>query len=163
MSDAKLKPRLPSTLDFEEIKSIIPQRFPFLMLDRITELIPGERIVGLKNLTGNEWFYQGHFPTRAITPGAMILEAIAQTGIIFFHFSTDQDKRTVTHLLGKANIRFMKPVFPGSQLVIKIVPIKIVANAGILSAEVRVNEKIVARGEFSLGVKEGDKWQVDAE
>src|SRR3990167_5290523 len=82
---------VPQALDFEQIKRIIPQRFPFLMIDRIVEIEPGVRVVGLKNLTGNEWFYQGHFPKKAVTPGAMICEAVAQTGIVFFHVTqTDQ-------------------------------------------------------------------------
>ena len=94
-------------LDFEAIKRIIPQRFPFLMLDRIIELEPGVRTVGLKNLSGNEWFYQGHFPKRAITPGAMISEAVAQTGIVFFHYSREGEiDRDVTYLLGAIRMRF---------------------------------------------------------
>ena len=76
---------MPTQLNFEQIKQILPQRFPFLMLDRVVDIEPGVRVVGIKNLTGNEWFYQGHFPEKAITPGAMLCEAMAQTGIIFFH------------------------------------------------------------------------------
>src|SRR3989338_4470993 len=86
-------------LDFEQVKQIIPQRFPFLMLDRGVEIEPGVRVVGLKNLTGNEWFYQGHFPKKAITPGAMISEAIAQTGIVFFYVS-ESEHHDATYLLG---------------------------------------------------------------
>ncbi|TXT24866.1 MAG: 3R-hydroxymyristoyl ACP dehydrase [Rhodocyclaceae bacterium] len=143
----------PTQLDFEQIKQIIPQRFPFLMLDRAVEIEPGVRIVGLKNLSGNEWFYQGHFPKRALTPGAMICEAIAQTGIVFFHV-TQSSHSDVTYLLGSLKIRFIEPVFPGDQLRIEVTPIKLTSAASILSAMVKVNDRIVARGEFALAVKD---------
>ena len=140
-------------LDFEQIKQIIPQRFPFLMLDRVVEIEPGVRVVGLKNLTGNEWFYQGHFPKKAITPGAMICEAIAQTGIVFFHV-TQPGHRDVTYLLGSLKIRFIEPVWPGDQLRIEVTPIKLTSNAGILNAEVKMEDRTVAKGEFALAAKE---------
>ena len=143
----------PAQLDFEQIKQIIPQRFPFLMLDRVVDIEPGVRVVGLKNLTGNEWFYQGHFPKRAITPGAMICEAIAQTGIVFFHLN-EPDQRDVTYLLGSLKVRFIEPVWPGDQIRIEVTPIKVTTNAAILSAEVRVEDRIVARGEFALSAKD---------
>ena len=157
MSNPKLEQGLSRTLDFEEIKAIIPQRFPFLMLDRISELIPGERVVGIKNLTGNEWFYQGHFPAKAITPGAMILEAIAQTGIIFFHFCFPE-RQDVTYLLGSARIRFLEPVLPGAQLSIEVTPIKLTSSAGIINGQVSVDGRVVAKGEFALGTKPNHTW-----
>ena len=148
---------VPQQLDFEQIKEIIPQRFPFLMLDRAVEIEPGIRVIGVKNLTGNEWFYQGHFPAKAITPGAMMLEAIAQTGIIFFHFC-QPERQDVTYLLGSAKIRFLEPVLPGSQLRIEVTPIKLTASAGILNGQISVEEKVVAKGEFALGAKRNDTW-----
>ncbi len=141
-------------LNFEEIKQIIPQRFPFLMLDRIIEVTPGVRAVGLKNLTGNEWFYQGHFPKRAVTPGVMISEAVAQTGIVFFHYSRTGDiEDDVTYLLGAIKMRFLKPVWPGEQLRLEVTPMKIMSNAAMLAARVLVEERVVARGEFLLSAK----------
>ena len=140
-------------LDFEQIKQIIPQRFPFLMLDRVVDIDPGVRVIGLKNLTGNEWFYQGHFPKKAITPGAMICEAIAQTGIVFFHV-TQPNHHDVTYLLGSLKIRFIEPVWPGDQLRIEVTPIKLTSNAGILNVEVSVEDRTVAKGEFALAAKE---------
>ena len=157
MSNPKLEQSPPRALDFEEIKAIIPQRFPFLMLDRISELIPGEKAVGIKNLTGNEWFYQGHFPAKAITPGAMILEAIAQTAIVFFRFCFSE-QQDVTYLLGSAKIRFLEPVLPGAQLSIEVTPIKLTSSAGIINAQVSVEGRIVAKGEFALGMKPNQTW-----
>lgn len=139
-------------LDFEQIKGIIPQRFPFLMIDKVIEAEPGVRLVAIKNLTGNEWFYQGHFPKRAVTPGAMLCEAVAQAGIVFFSLTQDAP-RDVTYLLGSIKMRFLKPVWPGDQLRIEVTPIRLMANAGILSGVVRVGERTIARGEFALAAK----------
>src|SRR3989338_4107788 len=144
---------VPRALDFEQIKQIIPQRFPFLMIDRVVEIEPGVRVVGLKNLTGNEWFYQGHFPKKAITPGAMICEAIAQTGIVFFSVS-QPDPGDVTYLLGSIKMRFLEPVWPGDQLRIEVTPVKMMSKAGILNATVSVEDRTVARGEFALAAKD---------
>lgn len=143
----------PKTLDFEQIKALIPQRFPFLMLDRVVDFEPGVRVVGIKNLTGNEWFYQGHFPKRAVTPGAMITEAMAQTGIVFFRLSLTSNTNDVTYLLGGVKIRFLKPAWPGDQLRIVITALKLTSRAAIVEAEVLVGEDIIARGELSLSAK----------
>lgn len=141
-------------LDFEQVLRIIPQRFPFLMLDRIVELEPGVRAVGLKNLTGNEWFYQGHFPKRAVTPGAMIGEAVAQTGIVFFHHSRDRDvNEDVTYLLGAIKMRFLEPVWPGEQLRLEVTPVKMTSTAAMFAARVLVDARVVAKGEFLLSAK----------
>lgn len=144
------------TLDFEQIKRIIPQRFPFLMLDRVIVVEPGTRIVGIKNLTGNEWFYQGHFPKRAVTPGAMICEGIAQTGIVFFALSNGEP-RDVTYLLGGIKIRFLHPAWPGDQLRFEITPVRLTSSAGILTAEVFVGERLIAKGEFTLSAKPNEE------
>ncbi len=146
----------PTQLDFEQIKQIIPQRFPFLMLDRVIDIEPGQRVVGIKNLTGNEWFYQGHFPKKAITPGAMICEAMAQTGIVFFHVLRPEHQ-DVTYLLGSLKLRFLEPVWPGDQLWIEVTPVKLTAQAAILNGRATVDGKIVAKGEFALAVKENGR------
>jgi 3-hydroxyacyl-[acyl-carrier-protein] dehydratase len=148
---------VPTQLDFEQIKQIIPQRFPFLMLDRVVEIEPGVRVVGLKNLSGNELFYQGHFPKKAITPGAMISEAIAQTGIIFFHTMQPQASTEVTYLLGSIKMRFIEPVWPGDQMWIEVTPIKLTSNAGIFNAKVTVDHRTVAKGEFGMVAKPNGK------
>ena len=146
-----------SELDLEDIKAIIPQRFPFLMIDRVIESVPGERVVAIKNLTGNEWFYQGHFPGKAVTPGAMMLEAMAQTAIVFFHFQA-KVKRDVTFLLGTAKLRFLQPVLPGSRLTIQVTPLKMTSTAGIVLGSIYVDNKLVAKGEIGLGMKPNASW-----
>jgi len=149
-------PVVPQQLNFEQVKQIIPQRFPFLMLDRVVNAEPGVRVVGIKNLTGNEWFYQGHFPKRAVTPGAMLCEAVAQAGIVFFHLSRPV-RGDVTYLLGSIKMRFLEPAWPGDQLEIEVTPIKLTESAGILSGEVRVNGRAVAKGELTLSAKDNSK------
>ena len=144
----------PAQLDFEQIKQIIPQRFPFLMLDRVVDIEPGVRAVGLKNLTGNEWFYQGHFPKKAITPGAMLVEAMAQTGIVFFHASIPAPSQDVTYLIGSIRARFIELVWPGDQMRIEVTPVKLTSNAGILNAKVTVDHRVVAKGEFVMAAKD---------
>ena len=145
---------LPLQLDFEQIKQIIPQRFPFLMLDRVMELEAGVRVVGLKNLTGNEWFYQGHFPARAITPGAMICEAVAQTGIVFFHYARGAPAADdATYLMGSIKMRFLEPVRPGEQLRIEVTPVTVMSEAALLTARVTVEGRVAAKGEFALSAK----------
>ena len=149
--------QVPSQLDFEAVKRIIPQRFPFLMLDRIVRLEPGIVAVGSKNLSGNEWFYQGHFPQRAVTPGAMISEAVAQTGIVFFHYSRPDapavDELDITYLVGSITMRFLRPVWPGEQLRLEIRPVKLVSAAAILTGQVTVEGQLVAKGQFALAAK----------
>lgn len=144
----------PTQLEFEQVKAIIPQRFPFLMLDRVIELEPGVRAVGLKNLSGNEWFFQGHFPKRAITPGAMICEAVAQTGIVFFHATRSPVRGDdVTYLLGAIKMRFLEPVRPGDQMRLEVEPVTLMADAALLTARVTVEDRLVAKGEFALSAK----------
>ena len=141
-----------TTLDFEQIKGIIPQRFPFLMIDRVIEAVPSKRVVAIKNLTGNEWFYQGHFPKRAVTPGAMICEAVAQAGIVFFAL-TQPTLHDVTFLLGGIKMRFRQPAWPGDQLRIEVTPIRLTATTGMLNGTVSVGDQEIARGEFTLSAK----------
>lgn len=146
------------SLDFEQLKEIIPQRFPFIMLDRIIELEPGVQAIGLKNVTGNEWFYQGHFPKRAITPGAMLIEAIAQTSIVFLSFAQNARNRDVTYLMGSVRLRFIKPVLPGDQLRIKVTPIKLISHSAIIKAEVSIESEVVVRGEMTLTAKDNSTF-----
>ncbi len=142
----------PQELDFESIKAVIPQRFPFMMLDKVKELEPGVRAVGVKNVTGNEWFFQGHFPKRAITPGAMISEGVAQTGIVFFHYS-QLGTRDVTYYLASLKMRFLIPVLPGDRLEFRLSTVKLLSDRAIFAAEVVVEDRVVAKGEIALVAK----------
>jgi beta-hydroxyacyl-ACP dehydratase FabZ len=100
----------------EEILKILPHRYPFLLVDRILELEPGKRVVGIKNVTYNEEFFQGHFPGQPVMPGVLVLEAMAQVaGIALLGMVPDREKKLL-YLSGVDRCRFRRPVVPGDQL-----------------------------------------------
>jgi len=104
-------------LDVNEIMKILPHRYPFLMVDRILEMDPGKRIVGIKNVTINEPFFQGHFPGHPVMPGVLIIEAMAQVaGILAYLSSGEENRKKVSYFMAIDNARFRKPVFPGDLL-----------------------------------------------
>ena len=107
-------------IDIQGILKLLPHRFPFLMIDRVQELTPGERAVGLKNVSINEPQFQGHFPQQPIMPGVLICEAFAQVaGVVALSAFPDLQGKGV-YLLGLDKVRFRKPVVPGDQLVITV-------------------------------------------
>ena len=109
------------SLDIVEILKLWPHRYPFIMIDRVTELVVGQRIKALKNVTINEPFFQGHFPGHPIMPGVLIIEAMAQVaGIMAYLASEEANRGKVTYFLAIDNARFRKPVFPGDQLRIEV-------------------------------------------
>lgn len=108
-------------IDIREIMSFLPHGYPFLLVDRILEIEPGKRIVGIKNVTYNEPFFPGHFPGRPIMPGVLIVEAMAQTaGVLAFKSMPEEGQRRPVLFLGLDNVRFRKPVVPGDQLRMEI-------------------------------------------
>lgn len=146
------------TLDFEEIKKLIPQRFPFIMIDKVLEVEPGKYAVAVKNVSGNEIFFSGHFPEKAVMPGTLIIEAMAQTSIILFATGKEKkgDNKKPIYYFGSVKARFLHPVIPGDQLKIKAVNVKSLPNGAFVSAEAFVDDKKVSEAElvFSLGKKE---------
>ena len=142
-------------MSFEEVRKLIPQKYPFLFIDKVLEFQKESKIVCLKNISANEAFFAGHFPDFAIMPGVIILEAMAQASIILFKKSFDADKdKDKVFLLASANIRFLKPVFPGDQLILEINTEKVVSSAAIVKGVARVGEKIVSKATLSFGVAE---------
>ena len=108
-------------IDIREIMSFLPHGYPFLLVDRILEIDPGKRIVGIKNVSYNEPFFPGHFPGRPIMPGVLIVEAMAQTaGVLAFKSMPEEGQRRPVLFLGLDNVRFRKPVVPGDQLRMEI-------------------------------------------
>jgi len=145
-------PGVLTTLDFEQVRNILVHRFPLLMIDKVIFAEPGKRIVAIKNVTGNEIHFLGHFPRQAIMPGVLIIEAIAQAAVILYTLgSEDMDQeREVTKYLSSANVKFLKPVLPGDRLQLEIDIIKQVEYAIAVKAVARVDD-IVAKGELVLG------------
>jgi 3-hydroxyacyl-[acyl-carrier-protein] dehydratase len=141
-------------LDFEEIKSLVPQRFPFIMIDRVLELEPGKEAVAVKNVSGNDIFFLGHFPEKAIMPGAAIIEAMAQTSIVLFASDKKQegDKKPL-YYFGSVKARFFHPVVPGDQLRIKVVNVKSLPNVVYVSGEAFVEDKKVSEAELVFSMK----------
>lgn len=142
-------------LNIEEIQKILPQRFPFLMIDRVLELKPKEKIIALKNVSVNEEYFMGHFKGNPIMPGVLIIEAMAQASIILFSYGIDSaSDKNLNYYLGSTKIRFLHPVKPGDQLEILIEPIKIISNAAIVKTSVKVSGNEVASGQLSFIAKE---------
>jgi beta-hydroxyacyl-ACP dehydratase FabZ len=142
-------------LNIEEIQKILPQRYPFLMIDKVLELEPNKKVVAVKNVTINDGFFAGHFPDNPIMPGVLIIEAMAQASIILFYQErkTQADKQ-LTYYLGSVKARFLNPVVPGDQLKITVEPIKVISNAAIVNAVACVADKEVAKGELTFSAKE---------
>ncbi|MEW5895112.1 MAG: 3-hydroxyacyl-ACP dehydratase FabZ [Candidatus Omnitrophota bacterium] len=141
-------------LDIAEIQQIIPHRYPFLLIDRIVELEPNEKLVAIKNVSVNEQFFQGHFPEEKVMPGVLITEAMAQAGCIYFYYSKNKQGKKLIYYLGKISVKFYAPVVPGDQLRIEVKTVKLMSAAGVLQGEAFVGEKKVAGGEFVFSTKE---------
>ena len=113
-----------SSMDSQEVRETLPHRYPFLLVDRVSELEAGRRVVGIKNVTVNEPFFQGHFPDRPVMPGVLILEAMAQTGGVLAFKSSPPAGRPLVYLTGVDAAKFRKPVVPGDQLRFEIEVLK---------------------------------------
>jgi len=142
-------------MNFEEIKGLLKQRFPFIMVDRVLEIEPGKKIKSLKNVTGNEIQFLGHFPEYAIMPGVFIVEAIGQSASILFSSSTKKgiEKGEVMVLGVINNMRFLAPVYPGQTMLIEVNVIKMVDDAALVEGTVTVEGSVVATGKLSFARK----------
>jgi UDP-3-O-[3-hydroxymyristoyl] N-acetylglucosamine deacetylase / 3-hydroxyacyl-[acyl-carrier-protein] dehydratase len=107
-------------LDIQAIERILPHRYPFLLVDKILDLVPGERVVGVKNVTRNEPFFMGHFPGHPIMPGVLILESMAQVGSILILDALEEPENKIAYFMGIDQVKFRKPVLPGDQLQIEV-------------------------------------------
>lgn len=138
-------------LDIKKILSVLPHRYPFLLVDKITELTPGKKASGLKNVTINEPFFQGHFPEEPIMPGVLIVEALAQVGAVAVLSMPDNDNKLAL-FTGINDFRFKQMVKPGDQLELEVIMSGMRRNLGKGSAEARVEGKVVASGELWFAV-----------
>ena len=138
-------------LDIKEIMEIIPQRAPFLMIDRVEEYVPGESAVAYKNVCINEWYFQGHFPGEPIMPGVLITEALAQTGAVAI-LSMPENKGKNALFGGIDKMRFKQKVVPGDILKLEVKIIKSKGPVGIGEAIATVNGKVAAKGELTFAL-----------
>jgi beta-hydroxyacyl-ACP dehydratase FabZ len=138
-------------LDVKEILNYIPHRYPFLLVDRIVEIRGDEKIVGIKNVSFNENFFQGHFPNRPVMPGVLICEAMAQVGAIFAHNARGgrDDDNKVFMLTGLDNVKFKRPVEPGDQLRMELTIVKRRGSFWKMQGVATVEGKLVAQAEIS--------------
>ncbi len=140
-------------LTITELQEILPQEYPFLLIDRVIDIEEGKKITAIKNVTANEHFFVGHFPEQPVMPGVLILEAMAQTAIVLYAKSKHVEKNKVRYYFAKAEIRFKAPVVPGDQLCIVVESEKMLATGGILKAQAMVEKKIVAEAVIGFSVK----------
>ena len=131
-------------LTLEEITAVLPHRYPFLLVDRIAELIPGERIVGLKNVTINEPFFQGHFPGAPVMPGVLVVEALAQVGAVLALREIEERDSKLVLFTGIREARFRKPVVPGDTLVLEVTALRIGSRVQRMRGEAKVDGQLVA-------------------
>lgn len=141
-------------LTTKEIKEIIPHRFPFLLIDKVVELVPNEKLVAIKNVSINEQFFVGHFPKEKVMPGVLIIEAMAQAGCIYFYYSKNLQGKELIYYLAKVSAKFLAPVIPGDQLRIEVTTLKMMAKAGLLKMQTFVKDKLVAEAEIGFSIKE---------
>ena len=141
-------------LETADIQKIIPHRFPFLLIDRILECKPNEKLVAVKNVSINEYYFRGHFPTEQVMPGVLIVEAMAQASCVYFYYSKNLQGKSLIYYLAKIEARFHHPVVPGDQLIIEVSTVKLLAKAGFVKAKALVGEKLMAEAEIGFGVKE---------
>lgn len=138
-------------LNKEEIKKIIPQREPFLMIDEVEEFIPGESAIAYKNVNENEGYFKGHFPGNPIMPGVLITEALAQTGAVAI-LSMEENKGKNALFGGIDKLRFKKQVIPGDVLKLEVKIIKTKGPVGIGEAIATVDGKVAAKGELTFAI-----------
>lgn len=131
-------------MDVIEIQQILPHRYPFLLVDRILEIEPGKRIVGIKNVTVNEEFFMGHFPGKPVMPGVLIIEAMAQVGGILLLREVENRDKKLVYFMGIDEARFRKPVVPGDQLRFEVDVLKRKATTCKLQGKAFVDGQLVA-------------------
>jgi 3-hydroxyacyl-[acyl-carrier-protein] dehydratase len=137
-------------ISFDEITRLIPHRYPFLFVDRVLELDAGKRIRCLKNVTGNEYFFPGHFADLSLMPGTIMVEALAQCGLLLFRAGTPQQHPDKVFLLGAVDARFLRPVVPGDQLLFDVVAEKVISTAAIVRGVALVDGEPVAKAKLTF-------------
>ncbi len=138
------------SLNIEQIKELIPHRYPFLLIDKVVDIIPFESATGIKNVTFNENYFQGHFESRSVMPGALIIESMAQSaGTLVLYSLKETNPNLSVYLLTIDKAKFRKPVCPGDTLINKVVKKQNVKNIWKFSCNSYVNETLVAQAEVS--------------
>ncbi len=138
----------PPLLDALAIQQLLPHRYPFLLVDRIIELTPKKRVVGIKQVSINEPFFQGHFPDAPVMPGVLIVEALAQVGAILALREIENRENKLVLFSGINNARFRSPVVPGDTLILEVTALRVGSRVQRMQGVARVGERVVADAEL---------------
>jgi 3-hydroxyacyl-[acyl-carrier-protein] dehydratase len=142
-------------MDIRKIMELLPHRYPFVLVDRVLEITPGEQIIALKNVTINEPFFQGHFPEKPIMPGVLLVEAMGQAGGVLYMASKPEAERDVLfYFMGFDKVRFRTPVVPGDQVILDVKVLNLRKRAVKMEAEARVGDRMVAQAELMAAIGE---------
>ncbi len=137
-------------IDINRVMQMIPHRHPFLMIDRVVDLVSDISATGVKNLSINEPFFQGHFPGRPVMPGVLIIEAMAQTAaVLVVHTLGPGSEGKLVYFMSVDNCRFRRPVFPGNTLYVHVTKLRKRGNVWKFSAQAKVDGSLVAEGTFA--------------
>jgi len=162
MSEAEAKAQL-DTADIARLLNLLPHRYPFLLVDRIFDMDRDESAVGLKNVTINEPFFQGHFPAYPVMPGVLIIEGMAQTaGALCVHYLGENYRPQLVYFMGIDKAKFRKPVLPGDQIFFHVRKIRSRGRAWRFYGEARVNGQVAAEAEISAMIVDTPETQAIA-
>ena len=146
-------------LDVKQIQKLIPHRYPMLLVDRLVDIVEEESAVGIKNVTMNEWFFQGHFPDEPVMPGVLIVEAMAQTAGVLVMESCYKDAASekLVYFMSIDEARFRKPVLPGHTLELHVKKIRSRGPVWKFEGVAKVGDKVMAEATFSAMIADGEK------
>jgi len=143
-------------LDSEGIRKLLPHRYPFLLVDRVVELQPREKIVGIKQVSINEPFFQGHFPGAPVMPGVLVIEALAQCGAILALREIEDRDRKLVLFTGIKEARFRRPVVPGDTLILEVTALRVGSRIQRMHGEAKVDGQLCADAELTSVIADRD-------
>jgi 3-hydroxyacyl-[acyl-carrier-protein] dehydratase len=149
------KPSVAAEIGIQQIMRMIPHRPPFLLIDRVVEVVTGESAVGIKNVSINEGFFQGHFPQHPVMPGVLMIEAMAQTAaVLVVHTLGPESEGKLVYFMSVDNARFRQPVFPGDQLRVKVVRKQNRGHVWKFDGQAMVHDKVMAEATFAAMIRD---------
>jgi 3-hydroxyacyl-[acyl-carrier-protein] dehydratase len=150
-------------ISHKEILTLLPHRYPFLLVDRILDWVAYERITGLKNVTFNEPFFPGHFPGKPVMPGVLIIESMAQVGGLLAYKSLPQIQGKIIFFMGMDKVKFRRPVVPGDQLILELTALRSGQRVWKMQGKALVNQALVAEAELTAAVADDKENTVPEE